>query len=140
MSTFRTIALLGAAALVSASAAACSSSAAGTAPPNSKPAEGSAASGAEPSAVTIRGTSMLRFDPATVRVHVGTVQVHFVDLSSYPHDVRVPKLGVTSKTVTGNPGESDTTLTLRFPHPGVYPFECTYHDSAGMRGKFVVGR
>jgi len=43
-----------------------------------------------------------------VRVHVGTVQVHFVDLSSYPHDIRVPKLGVTSKTVTTAPADQAT--------------------------------
>ncbi len=57
---------------------------------------------------------------------------------SYPHNLVVSALHVMSHTVTGDPGSTSTTVTLRFPKPGRYPFICSYHASAGMRGVFVV--
>jgi plastocyanin len=88
--------------------------------------------------VTVRVTDRLRFRPSTVTVHVGTVRVTLLDDGSYPHNLSVPGVHTTSPTVTGSPGERSTTVTLRFGRPGSYPFECAYHASAGMRGRFVV--
>lgn len=115
--------------------AACSNSA----QPASGHHGGGTASGAASAVVTIRGTSSLRFQPSVVSVRAKTAQVSFVDASSYPHNLRVPALHFTSKTVNGGIGGANSTrFTLHFPHPGRYSFFCTYHDSAGMRGAFIV--
>lgn len=96
------------------------------------------AGGSTSQQVTVHATDRLRFTPSTVTVHVGTVRVTLVDDGSYPHNLSVPGVHVTSTTVTGGPGERSTIVTLRFSHPGSYPFACAYHASAGMRGRFVV--
>lgn len=88
--------------------------------------------------VTIDATNMFRFSPAVVTAHVGKVQVTLVDTGSYPHNVAVDGLDFTSKTVTGDLGQNTTTFTLSFTKPGRYPFRCTFHSSAGMRGAFVI--
>jgi plastocyanin len=88
--------------------------------------------------VSINSTDTFRFDPSTVHVHVGTVQVTLTDRGSYPHNIKVGDLGFTSPTVSGNLGENRTTFTLTFAHAGTYGFVCTFHDTAGMKGRFVV--
>ncbi|MGH3156033.1 MAG: cupredoxin domain-containing protein [Streptosporangiaceae bacterium] len=88
--------------------------------------------------VTIEGTNSLRFMPMTVHVHAGTVRVTLKDMGAYPHNVVIPALGVTSATVTGDPGGSTISFTVIFKHPGRYAFHCQYHQSAGMVGVFVV--
>lgn len=88
--------------------------------------------------VTISGTSGLRFQPMTVAVHAGAVRVTLRDMGAYPHDIVIPALGVTSATVTGEPGSGSVSFTVRFPRPGRYRFHCQYHASAGMVGVFVV--
>ena len=107
-----------------------------------------AASGASPSAsggsaaaaagqhVTIAGNNSLRFSPMTVHVHTGTIRITLKDLGAYPHNIVIPALGVTSKTVTGDPGSDEVTFTVTFTHPGHFPFHCQYHQSAGMVGVF----
>ena len=85
-------------------------------------------------------TDQLRFAPSTIRVHTGTVRFTIVDDGSYPHDLDLTSLRRKSGTVSGDPGGQSTTLTVRFNQPGTYPFECTYHDSAGMNGTVVVTR
>jgi plastocyanin len=88
--------------------------------------------------VTITGTSTLRFMPMTVHVHPGTVRVTLTDMGAYPHNVVIPALHLTSKTVTGDPGAGNVSFTVKFPHAGRYAFHCQYHQSAGMVGVFVV--
>ncbi|MBE7195989.1 MAG: cupredoxin domain-containing protein [Gordonia polyisoprenivorans] len=88
--------------------------------------------------ITIHTTNMLRFDPMSISVPTGKVTIKLVDDGSYPHNLLIPSLKTKSKTVTGDLGGSSTTFTVTFPHPGAYPFECTYHDSAGMKGVFHV--
>jgi plastocyanin len=86
----------------------------------------------------IMGNSSLRFSPMTVRVHTGAVRITLMDMGSYPHNIVIPALHVTSATVTGDPGSGNATVTVHFPHPGHYAFHCQYHQSAGMVGVFVV--
>lgn len=88
--------------------------------------------------VTIHATNGFRFDPSVITAHVGTVRVTLVDAGSYPHNLSVSAVHVTSTTVSGAPGAMAATFTLTFTHPGRYGFVCTYHSSAGMKGDFVV--
>ena len=109
---------------------------------SSAPGPGSAAATSPAAAtaqhVTITGTSTLRFSPMTVHVRAGTVIIKLADMGAYPHNIVIPSLHVTSKTVTGDPGGADVTFTVKFPHAGRYAFHCQYHQSAGMTGVFVV--
>lgn len=89
-------------------------------------------------AVTISGTNALRFAPMTVRLHTGTVRITLMDMGAYPHNIVIPALGVTSPTVTGDPGGMRVSFTVTFTRPGRYAFQCQYHASAGMTGTFVV--
>jgi plastocyanin len=88
--------------------------------------------------VTIQGTNTLRFTPMTVHVRTGTVRITLADMGTYPHNIVIPGLHVTSKTVTGDPGSGSVTFSVTFPHAGKYAFHCQYHQSAGMVGVFVV--
>lgn len=88
--------------------------------------------------VTVHTTDGLRFSPADITVHVGKVRIDLVDDGSYPHNLSVPALRRTSGTVSGTPGEQSTSVAFTFASPGVYPFVCTYHASAGMTGKITV--
>jgi plastocyanin len=88
--------------------------------------------------VTIVGNSSLRFAPMTVHLHTGTVRVTLKDSGSYPHNIVIPSLHMTSSTVTGDPGGTQASFTVTFSHPGKYQFHCQYHGSAGMTGVFVV--
>jgi plastocyanin len=88
--------------------------------------------------VTIAGTNALRFTPMTVRLHTGTVRITLTDMGAYPHNIVIPALGVTSPTVTGDPGSMQVSFTVTFTRPGRYAFDCQYHASAGMTGMFVV--
>jgi plastocyanin len=88
--------------------------------------------------VTITGTSSLRFTPMMVHVHTGKVRIILTDMGAYPHNLVIPALGVTSATVTGDPGGMRVSFTVTFAHVGRYAFHCQYHASAGMTGVFVV--
>jgi plastocyanin len=106
-------------------------------------ATGSGSAPASPAAsavqqVRLTGTSTLRFTPMTVHVHPGTVRVTLTDMGAYPHNVVIPALHLTSKTVTGDPGAGSVSFTVKFPHSGRFAFHCQYHQSAGMVGVFVV--
>ncbi len=115
---------------------------AGTSSPTASGAGASASGGPAAAAasqhVTIMGNSSLRFSPMTVHVRTGAVRITLKDMGAYPHNIVIPALGVTSKTVTGDPGSDEVTFTVTFKHQGRYPFHCQYHQSAGMVGVFVV--
>jgi plastocyanin len=104
------------------------------------PASGPASSAAavDGQQVTITGNNMLRFSPMTVHAHTGKVQITLKDMGAYPHNIVIPGLGITSKTVTGDPGGSTASFTVTFTHSGSYAFHCQYHASSGMVGTFVV--
>lgn len=107
---------------------------AGTGAPTAPSARAAAAS----QQVTITGNNMLRFAPMLVRLHTGTVRITLKDSGAYPHNIVIPALGVTSPTVTGDPGGTQLSFTVTFAKSGRYPFHCQYHVSAGMTGTFVV--
>jgi plastocyanin len=88
--------------------------------------------------VTIMGNNSLRFGPMTVHVHTGKVRITLKDMGAYPHNLVIPKLKVTSATVTGDPGGTQISFTVNFARPGRYAFHCQYHASEGMVGVFVV--
>lgn len=88
--------------------------------------------------VTIIGNNALKFAPMTVHVHTGKVLITLKDMGAYPHNIVIPGLGITSKTVTGDPGGTKVSFSVTFPHPGRYVFHCQYHASSGMVGAFVV--
>jgi plastocyanin len=106
----------------------------GTAAPAGPPARAAAAG----QQVTIVGNNSLRFAPMVVRLHTGTVRITLMDMGAYPHNVVIPALGITSPTVTGDPGGTQVSFSVTFTRPGSYPFHCQYHQSAGMTGTFVV--
>jgi plastocyanin len=112
---------------------------AGSSSPSSSPASsGPASPAAAGQHITITGSSGLRFMPMTVRVGTGTVRITLKDMGAYPHNIVVPALGMTSATVTGDPGSGSVSFTVTFRHSGRYAFHCQYHQSAGMTGVFVV--
>jgi plastocyanin len=119
-----------------AAAAGCSSSGAPAGSSTAPPAAVTVAGGVQ--RVTIHANDQLRFTPDTVELHTGKVQVTLVSDGSYPHNISVPGMHLTSKTVSGNPGQKSTTLALTLNKPGTYDFVCTFHSSAGMRGHLVV--
>lgn len=88
--------------------------------------------------VSIDATNMLRFQPMTIKAKVGALRITLSDQGAYPHDISFPTLHVTSKTVTGDPGQQQTVVTVHPSRAGSYPFVCTFHDSAGMKGTLEV--
>lgn len=88
--------------------------------------------------VSIVGNNSLRFVPSTVHLHTGLVRITLIDSGAYPHNIVIPALGVTSASVTGDPGGLRISFTVDFRHPGTYRFYCQYHVTAGMTGTFVV--
>jgi plastocyanin len=88
--------------------------------------------------ITIDTTDTFRFLPANIRAHVGKLRIVLTNHGSYPHNISFPTLHATSATVTGNPGQQQTTFTVTLDHAGSYDFVCTFHSSAGMKGQVTV--
>ena len=115
-----------------------SSGSAAQTPATHAPATHAPAGSASGQQVTLTGTNALRFMPMTVHVHTGKVRITLKDMGAYPHDIVIPELKVTSRTVTGDPGGAQVTFTVNFAHACRYQFHCQYHASSGMVGVFVV--
>jgi len=88
--------------------------------------------------VVIDTTDAFRFAPATIAARVGRLRIVLVDDGNYPHNISFPSLHKTSATVSGTPSEQKKVFTVTFDQPGTYDFVCTYHSSAGMKGRVVV--
>jgi len=88
--------------------------------------------------ITLHATDQLRFEPDVITMHPGKLRLTLVDDGSYPHNISIPSLHITSTTVSGDPGQTSTATTLTLSKPGTYEFVCTFHASAGMRGEIVV--
>ena len=88
--------------------------------------------------ITIDATNQFRFTPMTIHAHVGKLRIVLDDHGAYPHNISFPTLHTTSSTVSGDPGQQQTTITVTFTHAGNYEFVCTFHSSAGMKGQVTV--
>lgn len=88
--------------------------------------------------ILIEATDNFRFAPSTIDAHVGQLRIVLVDDGSYPHNISFPALHATSSTVSGTPSQQRKTFTVTFDHAGTYDFVCTFHSSAGMKGRVVV--
>jgi plastocyanin len=111
--------------------------------PTANPASHSAALSATNGAdgvqqVTINTTDNFRFAPPSIQAKVGKLRIVLTNKGSYPHNISFPTLHATSSTVSGNPGQQQTTFTVTFTHAGTYDFVCTFHSSAGMKGRITV--
>lgn len=98
----------------------------------------SSAPAAAPSTASVTAAENFRFLPQRLTVRRGDARITLTNDSSYPHNIAVPALRRTSRTVSGSLGAKTTTLVLRDVRPGTYRFICTYHDQAGMAGVLVV--
>ena len=90
-------------------------------------------------ALTVTADDAFRFSPAHLTIRRCDVTIRLVASGSYPHNIAVPQLHETSKTVSTSIGDPHTTLLqLHDVRPGVYRFVCTFHSKAGMTGELVV--
>jgi plastocyanin len=86
--------------------------------------------------ITVNSDASLRFNPSTITVHPGPVELVLTNSGGEPHNW----------TLLGLPGAATATIgdgqqtTLRFtaPAPGSYQFVCTIHQRQGMTGTLVV--
>jgi plastocyanin len=88
--------------------------------------------------VVVTATDDFRFSPSQVELSTGPVRIQLRNSGSYPHNISIPQLQVTSSTVSGSFGSQSTTVPVTIRRPGTYRFLCTYHDQAGMTGTLVV--
>jgi plastocyanin len=80
-----------------------------------------------------------RFTPDRIVVDRGhPLHIELRQTGSYPHNLSVPALHVTSDTVSGDFGHETTRFTVDTSRAGTYRFICTFHDEAGMTGQLVV--
>lgn len=79
----------------------------------------------------------LRFSPARVRAHLGTIEFVFHNVGNTPHAVEVSVGSSAPGSGNMNGGQSQT-VRVTVTAPGEYPFPCVYHVSSGMVGTLVV--
>ena len=129
---------------LAASAMAAAVAVAGCAGTSSPAASGAGASASAPAAaaasqhVTIMGNSSLRFSPMTVHVRTGAVRITLKDMGAYPHNIVIPALGVTSKTVTGDPGRTRSPSRSRSSTRAVTRSIASTTRAPAWSGVFVV--
>ena len=100
---------------------------------------GHRAAAASSDTVSITVNDAFRFSPAHVTAKSGDITLRLVASGSYPHNLALPQLHMTSTTVGTSVGEPRTTLIrLHDVKRGVYRFLCTFHSKAGMTGELVV--
>lgn len=85
--------------------------------------------------VTIVGNDNMRFVPAHLTVHPGTVRVTLRDVGSEAHNIDFPSLHVKSPLISG--GKTATVTIHAQPHH-TYNFDCDIHLSEGMVGTLSV--
>jgi plastocyanin len=88
--------------------------------------------------VTIDTTDGFRFAPDTIHAHIGKLRIVLTDSGNYPHNISFASLHATSATVSGNAGRKQATFTITLTRAGTYSFVCTFHSSAGMKGRVTV--
>jgi plastocyanin len=86
--------------------------------------------------VTVKAGDTYRFDPSTITVHRGKVQIVLLNTGSgAPHNWSLLGLSVTTPLA---PSGGSQAVTFTAPGPGTYTFVCTIHQRQGQTGKLVV--
>jgi plastocyanin len=86
--------------------------------------------------VTVDANDLYRFDPSTITVHPGKVEIDLVNVGKgAPHNWSLPVLGATTP-LTG--ADQHSSVTFVAPAPGRYTFVCTIHRKQGQTGTLVV--
>jgi plastocyanin len=116
-------------------AAGCGGAATSTQAPPDSVAPTAAANGV----VVVSTDDEFRFTPDRIVVDRGEkLRIELQQTGSYPHNFAIPKLRLTSETVSGDFGHATTRFTVDTSRAGTYRFICTFHDQAGMTGRLVV--
>jgi plastocyanin len=86
--------------------------------------------------VTVDANDLYRFDPSTITVHPGRVEIDLMNVGNgAPHNWSL--LGFSYATpLTGSGQHSSITFTA--PGPGTYTYVCTIHRKQGQTGTLVV--
>ncbi|MDT4894066.1 MAG: hypothetical protein QOE97_3101 [Pseudonocardiales bacterium] len=86
--------------------------------------------------VTVQATDTYRFDPSTITVHPGRVEIDLVNVGKgAPHDWALDG----TDTITGlAPSGQTRSVVFTAPAPGTYTYVCTIHRKQGQTGKLVV--
>lgn len=86
-----------------------------------------------PATVNIGETDALKFEPSTVTAKVGDV-VQWTNKGTALHNVTFANQQVPNSE-TQNQGDA---FGLKFSKPGTYPYVCTFHEAADMRGTITI--
>jgi plastocyanin len=86
--------------------------------------------------VTVTASDLYRFDPSTITVHPGRVEIDLVNIGKgAPHDWSLD--GFTAQTPLAASSQTRS-VTFVAPAPGRYTFVCTIHRKQGQTGTLVV--
>ncbi|MGH2731336.1 MAG: cupredoxin domain-containing protein, partial [Actinomycetota bacterium] len=94
---------------------------------------GDSGNGAAVQSITMTATDF-EFDPPTITMEPGDVEVTFVNDGDVEHSFTSDELGF---DVEAEPGEEAST-TFTIPAGDTFPFHCRYHPEQ-MRGAIYVG-
>ena len=90
--------------------------------------------------ITLRSGLDLRFTPATIVVHRGTVRLILVNTSKPgagpPHDVTFA--GLPGANIPTTYAGRESSVTFVAPAPGTYHFVCSIHARQGQTGTLIV--
>jgi plastocyanin len=86
--------------------------------------------------ITVDANDLYRFDPSTITVHPGRVEIDLVNVGKgAPHNWSLPLVNATTPlTPTGE----HSSVTFTAPAPGTYTYVCTIHRKQGQTGTLVV--
>jgi plastocyanin len=86
--------------------------------------------------ITVDANDLYRFDPSTITVHPGTVEIDLVNVGKgAPHDWALPFVNASTPLTAANQHSS---VTFVAPAAGTYTFVCTIHEKQGQTGTLVV--
>lgn len=125
-------------AAVVATVAACAACSNGTPPVNRRPHPGSTTATVVNGfqRVEVVATDTYRFDPSTITVHPGRVEIDLTNIGKgAPHNWSLPIASATTALASAGRTES---VVFTAPAPGRYTFVCTIHVRQGQTGTLVV--
>lgn len=86
--------------------------------------------------VTVDANELYRFDPSTITVHPGRVEIDLVNVGKgAPHNWTLPVLGAGTPLTAA---DQHSSVTFTAPAPGKYTYVCTIHQKQGQTGTLVV--